>query len=169
MTEARNPWISQAAQKFARERFEYTLPTEELLAPKAPRVALDGTDGVFFGTLDLDQARSGNITGDTRDPSTKAEMIRHGYDPEGGIEQVTFKRPLFVSQFKACVRKTAETGDSVFCFFTEHNPQPHTTVLKMAKVGNKINWVAIDLAALALTSYNLYQGEVMEAVKAHTS
>ena len=169
MTNIHNPWISLASQKFATERFEYTLPTQELLSPKTPRSAIDGTDGVFFGTLDLEEANSSNIKGDTRDPSTRAEMLRHGYDPEGGLEQVSFKRPLLVKQFKACVKKTAETGDSVFCFFTEHTPEPHSTILKMAKVGTKINWVAIDLAALALTSYNLYQGEVMEMVKAHTS
>ena len=169
MTHEGNPWISLASRKFSRERFEYTVPTEESLAPKSPRASLDGKDGVFFGTIDLDEAKSGNIKGDARDPSTRTEMLRHGYDPEGGLEQVSFKRPKFVKQFKACVQKTAQTGDSVFCFFTEHLPQPQTTILKMARVGSRINWVAIDLASLALTSYNLYQGEVMEAVKAHTS
>ncbi len=169
MTSSSNPWLACATQKFATERFYYPLPAEEMLAPKKPKATTDGKDGIFFGTLDLSAAVGGNIKGETRDPSTRAEMIRHGYDPDGGLEQVTFKRPLFVKQFKACVKKTAETGDSVFCFFTEHTPEPHTTILKMAKVGDKINWVAIDLASLALTSYNLYEGEVMKMLKNHTS
>lgn len=169
MTDVQNPWMARASAKFAAERFEYTIPTAEQLAPKSPRSALDGNDGIFFGTLDLDAVKKGHIKSEARDPSTRSEMLKYGYDPEGGLEQLTFKRPLFVKQFKACLKRTTTTGDSVFCFFTEHNPQPHTTILKMAKVGTKINWVAIDLASLALTSYKFYQGEVMEMVKAHTS
>ena len=84
-----NPWVQRATRLYRDSHDKSFHPYYNDAAPKEPIPATTGADGIFFGVLDFD-----NMKSFTRDASCNAEMKRYGYDPEMGLEQVRFKRPV---------------------------------------------------------------------------
>ena len=157
-----NPWVQRATKLYRESRGKSFDPEYHDTAPKNPIPAVTGQDGIFFGLLDYDSFKS-----HSRDASCNEEMRKHGYDPEQGLEQVRFKRPVLAQAIKDCAIACKATSEPTISFFTEHCPEPRTTLVKMAPMEGGIGWVAIDVGRMASTVYELYSEEVFAAMALH--
>ena len=157
-----NPWVQRATNMYRGSHGKSFDPEYHVTKAKEPIPAVTGKDGIFFGLLDLD-----NLKSHTRDASCNEEMRKHGYDPELGLEQVRFKRPVLAQAIKDCAIACKATGEPTISFWTEHCPEARTTLLKMAPMKGGIGWVAIDVGRMASTVYELYSEEVFEAIALH--
>lgn len=157
-----NPWVQRATQLYRESHGKVFDPEYHDRAPKEPIPAVTGQDGIFFGLLDID-----NLKSHTRDASCNEEMRKHGFDPEQGLEQVRFRRPVLAQAIKDCAIACKATGEPTISFWTEHCPEARTTLLKMAPMEGGIGWVAIDVGRMASTVGELYSEEVFEAMALH--
>jgi len=157
-----NPWVQRATNLYREMHGVSFDPEYHDGKPTEPTPSITGQDGIFFGLLDVDTLKS-----HTRDASCNQEMRRHGFDPERGLEQVRFRRPLLAQAIKDCAIACKATGEPTISFWTEHCPEPRTTLLKMAPMEGGIGWVAIDVGRMATTVYELYSEEVFQAIALH--
>lgn len=157
-----NPWVQRATKLYRESQGRSFDPEYHDRAPKDPIPAVTGQDGIFFGLLDINSLKS-----HTRDASCNEEMQRHGFDPELGLEQVRFKRPVLAQAIKDCAIACKASGEPTISFWTEHCPEPRTTLLKMSPMEGGIGWVAIDVGRMTSTIYELYSEEVAEAIALH--
>jgi len=156
-----NPWIQRATSLY-REAQGKSYNPEYQNELKDPIPATAGMDGIFFGLLDFD-----SLANKTKDPSCNDEMRKHGFDPLQGLEQVRFRRPVMYKAIKDCAIACKSTGEPTISFWTEHCPEPRTSLLKMAPMDNGIGWVMIDVGRMASSISELYAEEVYTAMSLH--
>lgn len=157
-----NPWVQRATKLYRDSHGKSFDPEYHDAEPKEPIPAVSGMDGVFFGFLNPETMKS-----EYRDNTCNEEMAKHGFDPEQGLEQVRFKRPVLAKAIKDCAIACKATNEPTISFFTEHCPEARTTLLKMSPMAYGIGWVAIDVGRMASTVYELYSEQVAEAIALH--